>query len=119
MKVGDPVQLTQDVRYLFTSYPKGSKGVIRKTSSWGGLHTLRMADGRTVFARTDEIDPAPQPARTGPEFAKAHHNDSIDWMPADFDTVICLAEMDVQPAWKLLNRKPKTTTPAADLQPAA
>jgi hypothetical protein len=40
-------------------------------------------------------------------------------MPADFDTVICLAEMDVQPAWKLLNRKPKTTTPAADLQPAA
>jgi hypothetical protein len=117
MKVGDRVQLTTDVRYLFTSYPKGSKGVIRKTSSWGGLHWIRMADGRTLFAHTHEIEPAP--ARTGPEFARNHGNDSSTWTSADFETEMNLAEADLQSVRALLNRKPKTAAPAADLQPAA
>jgi hypothetical protein len=52
---------------------------------------------------------------TGPEFAKAHGNDSSTWSAADFETEMNLAEADVQPAF-LLAHPPK---PTPDLAPAA
>ena len=44
---------------------------------------------------------------TGPEFAKAHGNDSSTWTSADFETEINLAEIDAQ------------TDQTADYTPAA
>jgi len=115
LKVGDRVKLTVDIRTPLTHHKAGTHGVIRNTAPWGDLHTLHMADGRTTFARTNELDPAP--ATTGPEFAAAHGNDSTNWTPADFDTVYCLAEMDLQPAWLLAHPRPAPAT--ADIQTAA
>lgn len=46
---------------------------------------------------------------TGPEFAQAHGNDSSDWMPADFETEMNLAEIDAF----------KATPAPADYRPAA
>jgi hypothetical protein len=108
MQVGDRIQLTTDIRYLFSRHTKGAHGVIRKTSPWGGLHTLRMDDGRTQFAHTHEITPSPP--RTGPEFARQHGNDSSTWTPADFVSVQTLAAMDVHVAWRTLHPTPTTDT---------
>ncbi|MFE6474631.1 hypothetical protein [Streptomyces rochei] len=44
---------------------------------------------------------------TGPEFAKAHGNDSTDWTATDFEVEINLAEIDAH------------TTEPADLTTAA
>lgn len=44
---------------------------------------------------TANTEPRPM---TGPEFAAAHGNDSTNWMPADFETEINLAEIDAHRA---------------------
>lgn len=62
---------------------------------------------------TTRLTTTPQPATTGPEFAKRHHHDSSEWSAADFETAYNLAEMDAQPAWTALTTKPTTLTPAA------
>ncbi|MCL8016867.1 hypothetical protein [Streptomyces sp. AS02] len=111
MQIGDRIELTTDIHSLLTtSHKTGDRGVIRKTGPGGSLYWLRMDDGRTQFARADEIKPAL--ARTGPEFAKAHGNDSSTWTEADFDTEMNLAEIDL---YRVCARKPRTT----DIQPAA
>lgn len=48
---------------------------------------------------------------TGPEFAKAHDNDSTDWTAADFEAAEVFASIDVQPAWLLLHPKRNTQQP--------
>lgn len=57
---------------------------------------------------------------TGPEFAKAHGNDSSTWTSADFETELNLAEADALPAYRFIANR-RTTTPATttDYQPAA
>jgi hypothetical protein len=112
-QVGDRVQLTVDIKVMFTNRRKGEQGVIRKTAPWGGLHMLRMHDGRTVFAHPHEITRIP--ATTAAEFARDHGNDSSNWTPADIECEQILATLDLHRACP---RTPRTPTPT-DHAPAA
>ncbi|GAA3590615.1 hypothetical protein [Streptomyces osmaniensis] len=114
--VGERVQLTADIQALFANRRKGEQGTIRKTAPWGGLHMLRMDDGRTVFARPNEITRVP--ATTGPEFAKAHGNDSTTWCSGDMETAQILAALDLHAAWKHIHPTTDAQT-ATPLTPAA
>jgi len=56
---------------------------------------------------------SPKPARTGPEFARNHGNDSSTWTSADFDSLQSLAAMDAQIAYRVLHTpRPTTEAPA-------
>jgi hypothetical protein len=69
--------------------------------------TARIA--HTVLRRFHHRRPT-----TGPEFAKAHGNDSSTWTSADFDAEYTFAEIDIQPAWLLAHPQPAPqTTPTA------
>lgn len=85
-------------------------------------HTPTLIPALTVFALTAILLGRPTrwlitqltrptgPARTGPEFAHRHGNDSSTWTLADFETALNLAAIDAQPAWTALHPKPTPHT---------
>lgn len=110
MRVGQRIQLTTDVHTLGHTHHAGEQGTIRKFGAGQPLQIL-MDDGRTQFPLPTEVQPistARQDPMTGPDFAKAHGNDSSTWTDADFEAEINLAEID---AWRHLH--PTQATAAA------
>ncbi|NUS25050.1 MAG: hypothetical protein HOV92_12620 [Streptomyces sp.] len=97
-KVGDRVQLTVDIHSIHTDHKKGDQGRIRSFGPCGHLLTLLMDDGRTQFAYDHETTPANRPATTGPDFARAHGNDSSTWTAADIECEQILAALDLHRA---------------------
>lgn len=92
---------TQDLQSAARTYRE-----IANRHEANGRHRLARnfrAHAADCEQRAEQLRP-----RTGPEFAKAHGNDSSTWTTADFETELNLAEIDAY-----TEQQPADYTPAA------